>query len=176
MKILKCASALVIGILTAATLHAESPNLLPNGDLKKGMEGWRATVSGNAAGEVKITPDGPNEGVSALQVSVTTAGENFWDVNVQLTGFAVEQGKSYALTFAAKSEPGADLVFMVLIDGSPDRPVAQQKEIVIREDWDEYTFHFVAEASAPKARIYIGKMNRPETTFLFANASLKLEE
>lgn len=176
MRYLMFASALAIGILSSPSLYAESPNLLPNGDLKKGMEGWRATVSGNAVGEVKITPDGPNEGASALQVSVTTAGENFWDVNVQLTGFAVEQGKSYALTFAAKSEPGAQLLFMVLSDEGSDKPVAQQKEITIREDWDEYAFHFVAEASAPKARIYIGKMNRPDTTFLFANASLKLEE
>jgi hypothetical protein len=47
---------------------------------------------------------------------------------------------------------------------------------MIREDWDEYVYHFVAEASAPKARIYIGNINRTETTCWFANASLTVEE
>lgn len=172
----KCALAIAAGMLCLPLVRAESPDLLPNGNLKKGMEGWKASVLRTAVGEVKLNSDGPGDGVPALQVSVTSAGETLWDVNLQLTGFAVEQGKSYTFTFSARSEPGVDLDFMVLIDGGPEKALAQQKRIAIREDWEEYAFHFVAEASAPQARIYVGGMNRPDTTFWFANASLRVEE
>lgn len=175
MKSLKHLLTVALIIFTLPSLQAEQPNLLPNGDFKKGMEGWLASISGEAEGEVKITEDGPNEGDLALQVSVTSAGENYGDVGVQLTDFAVEAGKTYILKFTAKSEPSAYLVFIAIGDEGQGT-IGQQKTIKIQEEWNEYSYEFDAKASASKVRIKIGKMNRSDSTFWFANASLKIVE
>jgi hypothetical protein len=164
-------------MLVCPSLPAGEPNLLPNGDFKKQMEGWSADASGTAEGECKITDEGPNEGEKALMVKVTTAGSNWWDVNVKLLGLAFVKDTKYIFRFVAKGEPGPAPILLMFEsdDGTQHRTLARKKELRLQEGWNEYEYEFVAEDSAPKARIYFGNMNRTATTYWIANASLTVE-
>lgn len=170
------AFVLLMVLSTTRSGFAGGPNLLPNGDFKKQMEGWTTTLRKPAEGEIKITEDGPNGEAPALQISVTTPGEKWGDVSLQATGFSLTKGKSYTFRMTAKVEPPANvLVTPVSNDGAPVRVLGEKKIFQVAAEWNEYEFTFIADDTSV-ARLSFGDLSRAETTYSFANVSLTEEE
>ncbi|WP_408891991.1 carbohydrate binding domain-containing protein [Paenibacillus taichungensis] len=73
-------------------------NLMPNGDLAKGSEGWFKHSDGNSA-ELAISVENQK-----LQAQIGQAGNNPWDRQVINEGFAIQQGYKYKLMFKARAD------------------------------------------------------------------------
>ena len=120
-----------------------NPNYFENPAFENDFANWNSHSNGGAA-DFTITTNAPQEGVNAAQVSVTTSGTNPWDIQLSRSGFALEAGEEYSLSFWAKSET-AGLTFPVAFikDESP-WTLYEGTSFTTSLVWQEYTLSFTA--------------------------------
>jgi len=112
---------------TAAVTNPFDSGLLNNGDFQNGVESW----IGNAA-----SPQDDGSGSNNINYANVEMAGNPWDVNLSQV-VAIEQGKSYALTFKAKSNVNRDLVAGI---GLNEDPWTNKTETVsLTPEWQTFT-------------------------------------
>jgi hypothetical protein len=116
-------------------IPTEFVNLLTNGGLEDGIpDPW--SVYGDAT--LEVVQEGPVEGGNCLNVTVNSAGANFWDAGLQHGGHVFEAGKKYTLSVFLKSKSGPlDINFKPELAADPWTGYGSQA-FTITEEWTEY--------------------------------------
>lgn len=129
----------------------KGPNVL-NGSFTMGKTYWRFDLPGGS-GTFVVT----NE---EARVTVTDSGAEAWAVQLYQTGLQFQVGKTYEMTFRAKSESGRSLSagfenvsnnYAMLIPGYP--------AMMLNAEWQTYSALYTAndDYGAIKAVIYLGR-------------------
>lgn len=116
-------------------------NLVLNGDLEKGVDGWINLIDNGANAIYTINEDSPFEGKKSLRTLVLKFGDNPWDIQ-SINDFASERGMKYRLTFMAKAkEKGKKLKAQVQHN---EKRIYVPKDFVLTNEWQEYSWVFRA--------------------------------
>ena len=144
--------------------------MLVNGNFADGTNHWVVMESG-ATGRAEIVAEGP-EGKTALRLKVLTVGDKPWRLQIYQTGMRVEKGKSYVLTFWAKSDRAGSIMVNCMQNHAPwDHQT--QKQIPVSSDWEPLRFTFVAPWDDDKVRISFTDLGTvPDQIYWFASCSL----
>lgn len=122
-------------------IDKDGGNLVYNGSLEKGMEGWINIIDNGANAVYTINKDTPFEGKNSLRVLVLRLGENTWDIS-SINNFPSKRGTKYKLTFMAKGNTsGKKLKAQVQHN---DRRIYIPKDFVLTDKWEKYTWVFRA--------------------------------
>jgi poly(3-hydroxybutyrate) depolymerase len=92
--------------------HAAGTPLVTNESFDAGSEPWQVSFGGNAEGSSSV-----NGG--ALCATITNAGENPWDAQLQFAGIAPETGKSYVIDYRVWTSRPSDVRVKVGLDAAP---------------------------------------------------------
>lgn len=129
----------------------KGPNVL-NGSFTMGKTYWRFDVPGGAGTFAVVSEE--------ARISVTDTGAEAWSVQLYQTGLQFQRGKTYEMTFKAKSVAGRSLSagfenvsanYAMLIPGYP--------AMLLHETYQTYSALYTAsdDFGAIKAVIYLGR-------------------
>jgi endo-1,4-beta-xylanase len=131
-------------------------NLLSAGDLEAGtgtsgtgttlFTGWNCLVGGTAA--ATFTAVAGNNSARAMQVNVTTAGANAYDVQSIGPAWNATVGNSYKVSVDIKSSVANGKVRLVMQNN-----LYQQLDITPTTSWDTYTWTVTLGESTPMLRL-----------------------
>ncbi|MCJ8009432.1 carbohydrate binding domain-containing protein [Lederbergia wuyishanensis] len=129
---------------------------LQNGDYSNGISSWNRHVQGDYDGNSRATMEAVN---GEAKVSVQNVGVNPWDVQLNQTGLALMEGKTYVVSFDARST--IDRLLEVVIDnGAPAYHRYFNETVQLTDSAKTYSFEF--------------KMTKDDTTtfqFLLGNVA-----
>jgi hypothetical protein len=124
--------------------------MLVNGSFADGNANWVVEESG-ATGLAECVKEGP-DGSAALRLRVLTIGDHTWRLQVYQTGMRVEKGKTYVMTFWAKSDRIGSVTVNCMQNHEPWDHHTQKKTPVSTE-WKQMYFKFVAPWDDGNVRI-----------------------
>jgi hypothetical protein len=132
------------------------PNPLRNASFEEPLAGtWNLSVSGGtgAAAELSRDTDAADGNYSAL-IQITNAGQGVaWHIDFNQRDQSFEKGKSYGLSFWAKSDAPREIQ-LASQKGTPDwRNYGLSRSVAIGAEWKLYRVVFDANETANDARI-----------------------
>ncbi len=150
---------------------AGSPNLLSAGDFEAGtgttgtgstlFTGWNNLVGGTGAATFSAVAG--NGSTRAMQVTVTTAGANAYDIQSIGPSWTATVGDSYKVSVDIKSSVSGGKVRLVA-----QNSLYQQSDITPTTSWATYTWTLTAGESSP-----IFRLNFPNTgTYTIDNVTI----
>ena len=144
--------------------------MLVNGGFSGGTSNWVIQESG-ATGRAESVQEGP-DGQTALRLKVLTVGDDAWRLQVFQTGMRVEKGKTYVLTFSAKSDRSGSITVNCQQNHEPWEHDTQEK-MEVTADWQQMRFTFVAPWDDDNVRITFTDLGTTvDQVYWFANCSL----
>ena len=145
--------------------------MLVNGSFMDGTNNWVIAADSGATGQSEIVGEGP-DGKPALRLKVLTIADAAWHFQFYQTGMRVAKGKSYALTFWAKSNQEDEFTVNCQQNHEPwAHPTLE--ELPIATEWKQMKFTFVAAWDDDQVRITFTNLGTaPGRTYWFANCSL----
>ena len=153
-----------------AALLKRGDEMLVNGSFAEGTNRWVLEESG-ATGRAEHVKEGP-EGQDALRVSVLTAGDRTWRLQLYQTGMRVEKGRAYELTFWAKSDRAGSITANCMQNHEPWDHHTQAK-FAVSTEWQPLHFPFVAAWDDDNVRVSFTDLGTtPGQVWWFANCSL----
>ncbi len=124
-----------------------STNYFENPAFEFDYNNWNTWTYNGASADFSINTDAPQEGLKSAQVTVTNGGSNNWDVQLQRSGFSLEAGEDYTLTFYAKTAtPGAQIPIAVIKNQPPWNFYAGMT-ITLSGNWEPYELNFTASTT-----------------------------
>jgi hypothetical protein len=144
--------------------------MLVNGSFAEGNANWVVEESG-ATGRAECVKEGP-DGKAALRLRVLTIGDHTWRLQVYQTGMRVEKGKTYVMTFWAKSDRTGSITVNCMQNHEPwDHHT--QKKMPVSTEWKQMRFAFVAPWDDDNVRIsFTDLATVPDQVYWFAKCSL----
>jgi len=150
---------------------AAPDEVLVNGNFAGGITNWVVEQTMGATGRVEIVPEGP-EGKPALRIKVLSISDQSWRLQFYQNGIRVKKGKTYALTFWAKSNQDGDFNVNCQQNHEPWAHPTQET-MPISTEWKQEQFDFVAAWDDDNARITFTNLGTaPDRVYWFANCSL----
>lgn len=129
------------------------PELLANGDLRLGNDsGWNPERHGSAQRTTEIIPNAW-EGKSAYRITVTQAGDQGWHVQPTYSPVALESGKMYTLSFAARGSNGQRLNMNISQNYNPWSNAGVGSGTNLTSDWQVVELTFISEVTDSNLRI-----------------------
>ncbi len=90
-----------------ATIEDCDPiNLIANPSFESNYSGWQTRQANGGQASFAIDNATADEGQKSAQVVVTSQGNNYWDIQIKQNPLPVTAGKTYELSFAAKTSAG----------------------------------------------------------------------
>ncbi len=136
------------------------PPLLTNGGFEDGLTGYSPDNTGNPGGSstfsITSTPSDVRSGTSALKVFVDQSyGTSQWRVQMRSPAFAVEDGKTYNISFWIKAaNPGGSIRLSTSPDQNPPIQNAYQgDQDGIGTDWQQVTWSITATGDHPGVKL-----------------------
>jgi hypothetical protein len=153
------------------TSAVRSPaEMLINGSFADGNAHWVVEESG-ATGQAECVKEGP-DGKAALRLRVLTIGDNTWRLQIYQTGMRVEKGKTYVMTFWAKSDCDGNITVNCMRNHEPWDHHTQEK-MPVSTEWKQMRFTFVAPWDDNNVRISFTDLGtEPGQIYWFADCSL----
>ena len=115
-------------------------NLISNGDFSSGIIDWDLHYSDGAAALGQIDS-------SMYKVDITQAGENSWEISLSQSGIKLEKGRTYEVSYQAKTESGKWKPFVVDIksvsDGFTQTVFGSSGYHTIGPKLTTYTYQFI---------------------------------
>lgn len=144
--------------------------MLVNGGFSEGTTSWVTQESG-ATGLAESVREGP-DGQTALRLKVLTVGDDPWRLQVYQTGMRVEKGKTYTMTFSAKSNRSGSITVNCMQNHEPWGHETQE-QMPVTTDWQHLRFTFVAAWDDDNVRITFTDLGTAvDQVYWFANCSL----
>jgi hypothetical protein len=81
--------------------------MVVNGDFADGIAEWQIEQQNGVKASAAVVPDGPN-GQSAMRLDVEAVADEPWRLQLYQNKIAIQEGKSYTLTFWCKSNRSAN--------------------------------------------------------------------
>ena len=163
---------------TAAPAHPEvaaavraSDEMLANGSFADGISNWVVVAESGATGRAEVVGEGP-DGKAALRLKVLTIGDLPWRLQFYQTGMRVEKGKTYVLSFWAKSDRPGSITVNCMQNHEPWDHHTQEK-MPVSASWQPMRFTFVAPWDDGNVRISFTDLGTaPGQVYWFADCSL----
>jgi hypothetical protein len=146
-------------------------SLLRNGDFAAGTDGWELERHHGAEAALGVA-DAP-DGAKAARVQVTRPGAAGWHVQLKQAGLAVEKGRIYTVSFAAKADRKRRIHASAVQDGRPWGGLGLDAAVDLGTDWKQYRFSFVAAADERNARLMFTGLGERTGTHWFADVRLR---
>jgi hypothetical protein len=147
--------------------------LIQNGGFESGSltPNWVFEVIPNAVASTAIDNTNRNTGGFSARITATTVNDR--DINIQLrqTGFPIVAGKTYELSFWAKSDIADKSLRAQVINNQGDFEWFRSIDVQLTQNWVKYTAIFTAALSTNNARVNI--MPRSVGTFWFDDLSVR---
>ncbi len=118
--------------------------LLTNGDFQSGVNSW----SGNPPGGLDTKDDGANK---YFYANPPKASANPYDINLQQV-VEIINGKSYTLTFKAKSDRTRAISAGIGLNKSPWTNVTN--DVTLKNEWQSYTLEFTSNFGDSNSRVF----------------------
>ncbi|MEX0323753.1 MAG: carbohydrate binding domain-containing protein [Puniceicoccaceae bacterium] len=129
------------------------PELLANGDLRLGdTTGWNPERHGSAQLTAQRIADAWN-GNPAYRVTVTQVGDQGWHVQPTYSPVALESGKMYTLSFAARGNNGQRLNMNISQNYNPWGGAGVGHGLNLTSDWQTVELTFISEVTDNNLRI-----------------------
>ncbi|ADQ44988.1 Glucan endo-1,3-beta-D-glucosidase [Caldicellulosiruptor kronotskyensis 2002] len=123
-----------------------SPNFIKNGDFSKDIENWTTWFGNGGTGAAQVSR-------GQLKVSITNIGLAFWSIQVIQGPMTLESGKTYRITFDAKSTSARD-IFIKIDDSNYYGHL--ERYVPLTDKMKNYTFDFEMDATRSDIRLVIG--------------------
>jgi outer membrane protein assembly factor BamB len=158
---------------TSAKTNDKSANeLLTNGDFSKGMDGWQVEHVDEKTGQAEIVKEGP-EGGSALKLKVLSVPDEPWKIQAFQPNLKFEKGKSYVMTFWAKST-GSEPIKVLCMQNHEPWEHSTEQEIYLTDEWKKYEFKFDGPWDDDNGRITFTNLGtNKDRIYWFTNVSLE---
>ncbi|MBN2416587.1 carbohydrate binding domain-containing protein [bacterium] len=119
-------------------------NQVTNGDFSDGDAGWELTAHYPAAGT-----GGADEG--EYRAAISNGGINPWDIHVGQTGFTIEKGKEYTLSFDAWAAAPRQISPLVGMNSDPWTVYSGGNPVLISMQRQTYRLTFIMEQATDMA-------------------------
>ena len=139
----------IIVIILLLPVHLFAQNMITNGNFESGVTGWNNLVGSGAATYSLATGTNAYSGTNSLNVAVTTAGTNAWDIQSIYGAWGAVSGTSYTMTFWAKSAVAGQSFNIVQQVGS----TYQSQSFPLTTTYTQYSWTFTAGASALEMKL-----------------------
>ncbi|MEK7477072.1 MAG: cellulase family glycosylhydrolase [Candidatus Coatesbacteria bacterium] len=147
------------------------PEMLRNGDLRKGTADWIIESAGGAQAALQAVAGG---GLAALRWTATKAGTADWNLQLMQTGLEIRPGIAYEVSFRARSNSPMVLWISVMLQVEPWTGLGLDARPALSTEWKTYAYRFTgASSGGPRARLNLSTGNRTGTVEL---AALSLRE
>ncbi|WP_299129107.1 carbohydrate binding domain-containing protein [uncultured Winogradskyella sp.] len=130
-----------IEIIESVRATGKVKNLISNGNLEKGTEGWINLADNGANVVYTINEDSPFEGEKSLRALVLLLGDNTWDIQ-SINNFPSVRGTRYELTFMAKADSNGKKIKAQVQHN--DKKIYVPKDFVLTDEWKAYSWSFRA--------------------------------
>ncbi|MBS4195233.1 carbohydrate binding domain-containing protein [Lederbergia citri] len=111
---------------------------LKNGDFSNGLSSWNRHVQGDYDGSSRATMEAVN---GEAKVAVQNVGANPWDVQLYQPGLALTEGKTYVVSFDARSTIER-LLEVVIDNGAPAYHRYFNETVQLTDTEKTYSFEF----------------------------------
>ncbi len=169
--------ALCAGSVTAPQLLAAEPaqghtEMLSNGDFANGMAPWSLDQSHGASARTACVKEGP-DGQAALRLEVTGVGDKTWRLQLFQTGFKIQQGRRYVMSFWAKADRPVAIGANCMQNHEPWNH-ATQTPVELTREWKHVVFPFAGAWDETNPRVTFTNLgSTPGQVYWFADCSLK---
>ena len=140
---------IIIVSILLLPVHLFAQNMITNGNFESGVTGWNNLVGSGAATYSLATGTNAYSGTNSLNVAVTTAGTNAWDIQSIYGAWGAVSGTSYTMTFWAKSAVAGQSFNIVQQVGS----TYQSQSFPLTTTYTQYSWTFTAGASALEMKL-----------------------
>lgn len=123
-----------------------SPNIITNGSFSDGLNKWETWIGNGGSGNISVVN-------GQLKASITNIGLAFWSIQIIQGPMELESGKTYRISFDAKSTTPRD-IFIKIDDTTYYGHL--EKYVPLTTEMKNYTFDFVMDATRPDIRLVIG--------------------
>jgi len=123
----------------ATALAEKGPELLDNGGFQRGTQGWSFQDAGGAQSSARAVA-GPDAAGSCLRWELTRAGSEAWHIQATVSRVPVKHGRSYAVSFRARSVggPSVKLGVGMMMQQAPWTSARGGATIALDETWREF--------------------------------------
>ncbi|MEM4547959.1 MAG: carbohydrate binding domain-containing protein [Thermofilaceae archaeon] len=143
--------------------------VLANPRFERGTLGWVFERHGAAQATYDFVDV---DGMRALRVRVTRRGEG-WHVQFNYPRIRVREGEIYRVTFTARAEAEAYVTVCLRQAHEPWQAVSQVVTVKLTPEWRTYEVILGVGVSDDNARLDISNLGALETTYYFANFSMR---
>ena len=127
-----------------------SPSVIRNGGFETGVKYWDKREGFPDVSDLRLTGEEVHQGEQALLVQVNESSANPWDIQLSQQNFLIEQGKTYQVSFWAKS-PEEEVPFTAALINAADYSLVHAESFTPGKDWARHAFEFTAPATLPAA-------------------------
>jgi hypothetical protein len=125
--------------------------MLLNGNFAAGMTNWVLEQTEGATGRMECVPEGP-DGEAVLRLQVLTIAPKAYHLQLYQTGPHIEKGRTYELTFWAKSDRASGIKVNCMMNHEPWEHHTQEL-LPLSTEWQELHFKFATPWSDNNVRI-----------------------
>ena len=145
--------------------------VLANPSFERGLEGWVVEVHDGAQASYGVVSE---NGTRTLRVRVVKRGTANWHVQFNYPRIRVREGETYLVRFAARAESEAYVTVCILQAHEPWSALSNVVTLKLTPEWKVYEVALGVSASDDNARLDISNLGALETTYYFANFSMKI--
>ena len=145
--------------------------VLANPSFERGLEGWVVEVHGRAQASYSVKSEG---GTRVLWIRVVRRGTENWHVQFNYPGLRVREGETYLVRFAARAEKEAYITVHIKQAHEPWAALSNIVTVKLTPEWKVYEVALGVSDSDDNARLDISNLGALETTYYFANFSMRL--
>ena len=158
-------------LLTNGQTVAQEKNMLVHGNFADGIKNWAVEQNGDATCQTDFVKEGPG-GIPALRLKVLTIADKAWKIQFYQTGPKIEKGKTYDLTFWAKSDRTSNIKVLCAMNHDPWEHGTGEL-FPLSTEWQQIHFIFVAPWTDDNMRITFTDLgNAVGQNYWLANCSL----
>ncbi len=127
---------------------------LLNGDFNSSMAAWELYSHQNAESKFEIAETNGNK---EAVISIGKTGNMDWMIQLKQNAITLEKGKTYHVSFKAKSDMNRTIMWALQRDGSKDDnwiPYSDTHRIDVTKDYQTFEHTFTMESATDKAVIF----------------------
>lgn len=162
--------------LLCGVAAAFGQNLITNPGFESSGTGWNLWFDASASeavATVTYPTSGAHSGTRFAQVAVTTPSTENWHIQFQPPGgWTAENGRTYDMTFWAKSEGSTSMHFSVQDGPSNGYAYRTGFQFQLSPDWTQYTFTYTSDVEGASALNFFLYVGSPVDTYGFDDFSL----
>jgi hypothetical protein len=145
--------------------------VLANPSFERGLEGWVVEVHDGAQASYGVVSE---NGTRVLRIRVVKRGTANWHVQFNYPRIRVREGETYLVRFAARAEKEAYITVHIKQAHEPWYALSNVVTLKLTPEWRVYEVALGVSASDDNARLDISNLGALETTYYFANFSMRL--